>query len=541
MALDIFISYAHKDKKDVIPVIEDLRSCGYDVWYDGGIEAGEDWAGKIGATLESASLMLLFLTCHSIRSANVMREITFAQDHNIPIVTVQIGKVKISEELHRRLMANQMLDLYSYKTYSDLVAALRPALKRAGIVHGETNTIKNKKIPHRHRHLGLWIFLGLLCAAAVAVILPKLLFFTVPNVLGLQGNTAQSRVEDVGCPCILGMDYTEEEEYGYVYQQSCTGRVFRSTTVVLTQSLGPGTNLVDMPDTVGLAISQGIAKLVDVGMLRFVISAQVCPEFPVTFIADQSIPAGLRVSRENRPELTVSSAQETLDFTYGDQTLTIPTGSKFEVVVGSDGRLIFTPMPLSDITLDHTGEYAINNDKTIFADVMMKMDLTRQDTTPTGRYCGAITFDTTITNRDGNLVWKMLTKLFGNEDGIITAGIAVDPYLVDVKTFDKNTYETFVAQHTDGQGKPHNYLHPLYMATGESFTLSRETFATRALGLMSRYQELLNISLPRISGGTIYQPYAIVVDESGEVYVSLYGNAGSDRSWSVKGWARYGG
>ena len=541
MAFDVFISYAHKDKKDVIPVIEDLRSRGYDVWYDGGIEAGDDWAGKIGTTLESASLMLLFLTRHSVRSANVMREITFAQDHNIPIVTIQIGKVKISEELRRRLMVNQILTLYAYKTYGDLAAALRPALKKAGVVHGETNVAKNRKIPHRHRHLGLWFFLGLLCVAGAAVVIPKLLFLTVPNVLGLQGDAAQSRVEDVGCPCVLGMDYTDEEEYGYVYQQSCVGRVSRSATVVLTQSLGPGTNLIDMPDTVGLVVSEGIAKLVDVGILRFVISAQVCPELPVTFIADQSIPAGLRVSRENRPELTVSSGQENLKFSYGDQTFTIPADSKFEMTVGDDGCLTLTPMPLSDITLDHTGEYAINSAKTIFADVVMKMDISRQDTTAVGRYRGAITFDTTITNRDDNVVWKLLTKLFGSENGVITASIAVDPYEIDMKNFDRAAYEDFVARNTGGQGKPHHYSRPLYVATGESFTLSRETFATRALSLMSRYQDLFNISLPHISGNTVYQPYAIVVEEDGSVYVSLYGTDGTDRSWSVKGRAQFGG
>lgn len=40
----IFVSYAHKDKDIVYPVIEELQNRGYRIWYDEGIEASEEWA-----------------------------------------------------------------------------------------------------------------------------------------------------------------------------------------------------------------------------------------------------------------------------------------------------------------------------------------------------------------------------------------------------------------------------------------------------------------------------------------------------------------
>ena len=39
----IFISYARKDKDTVFPLLDALCSAGYHIWYDAGIQAGEDW------------------------------------------------------------------------------------------------------------------------------------------------------------------------------------------------------------------------------------------------------------------------------------------------------------------------------------------------------------------------------------------------------------------------------------------------------------------------------------------------------------------
>lgn len=45
----IFISYCHKDKAKVFPIIEQLAKDGFRVWYDEGIAPGEDWPEVIAA------------------------------------------------------------------------------------------------------------------------------------------------------------------------------------------------------------------------------------------------------------------------------------------------------------------------------------------------------------------------------------------------------------------------------------------------------------------------------------------------------------
>ena len=58
----IFISYAHKDKKRVLPVIAELQERGYAVWYDAGIEAGSEWPRIIAERLSGCAMMIAFVS-----------------------------------------------------------------------------------------------------------------------------------------------------------------------------------------------------------------------------------------------------------------------------------------------------------------------------------------------------------------------------------------------------------------------------------------------------------------------------------------------
>jgi hypothetical protein len=49
----IFISYSHKNKDVVLPVIEALQNSGYNVWFDIGIEAGSEWPEYIATHLRN--------------------------------------------------------------------------------------------------------------------------------------------------------------------------------------------------------------------------------------------------------------------------------------------------------------------------------------------------------------------------------------------------------------------------------------------------------------------------------------------------------
>ena len=77
----IFVSYAHKDKDIVYPVIEELQNRGYRRWYDEGIEASEEWAEIVAEKLYFAESVLFFISDNFCGSRNCKREVNFVVDN----------------------------------------------------------------------------------------------------------------------------------------------------------------------------------------------------------------------------------------------------------------------------------------------------------------------------------------------------------------------------------------------------------------------------------------------------------------------------
>lgn len=74
----IFVSYSHKDKKQVEPVIEALIRHGYRVWYDKGIEYSEPWAKVIAEHVKRCHIMIPFLTKNYLESDHCETELNYA-------------------------------------------------------------------------------------------------------------------------------------------------------------------------------------------------------------------------------------------------------------------------------------------------------------------------------------------------------------------------------------------------------------------------------------------------------------------------------
>ena len=77
----IFISYAHKDSEQVLPIIHRMQQSGYRVWMDLGIEVGTEWSNNIAAHLRDCSIFLAFISRHSVASENCLDEIAYAKSH----------------------------------------------------------------------------------------------------------------------------------------------------------------------------------------------------------------------------------------------------------------------------------------------------------------------------------------------------------------------------------------------------------------------------------------------------------------------------
>ncbi|MDT8414066.1 MAG: toll/interleukin-1 receptor domain-containing protein [Flavobacteriaceae bacterium] len=99
----IFISYAHANSEDVLEIIKKLTDAGLTIWYDAFIKPGSDWDTSIENAINSADVVLVFLSKAAIESKNVKQEYSFAIDEHKTIIPIFLESV----EAPFRLRLNQ--------------------------------------------------------------------------------------------------------------------------------------------------------------------------------------------------------------------------------------------------------------------------------------------------------------------------------------------------------------------------------------------------------------------------------------------------
>ena len=88
----IFISYAHKDKKEVLRYIDALEKHGFLVWFDRGVEAGSEWPEYIAQRLAGSMCVLSFISENFVDSTNCKQELTLAQELKKQQEREELGK-----------------------------------------------------------------------------------------------------------------------------------------------------------------------------------------------------------------------------------------------------------------------------------------------------------------------------------------------------------------------------------------------------------------------------------------------------------------
>jgi TIR domain len=99
----IFVSYSHKDGYQVFGDLAALRKRGYRIWYDEGIDPGNEWTDEIASALDRASLFLVFISEAAITSRNVRNEINFALTKDKPLVAVHLEDLQLPPGLELRM------------------------------------------------------------------------------------------------------------------------------------------------------------------------------------------------------------------------------------------------------------------------------------------------------------------------------------------------------------------------------------------------------------------------------------------------------
>lgn len=108
----IFVSYSHADSRIVYAEIERLHRLGFRIWYDEGIDPGNEWPDEVAKALNECSLFLVFISPRAGKSKNVRDEINFAINRSKQFIAVHLEETPLPEGLELRMGAVQAVMRY---------------------------------------------------------------------------------------------------------------------------------------------------------------------------------------------------------------------------------------------------------------------------------------------------------------------------------------------------------------------------------------------------------------------------------------------
>ena len=529
----VFISYAHKDKKVVSKALEAMDSCGINYWYDKGIKAGADWALNVGTKLNNAEAVILFLSKFSVRSKNVLREIDFARKNDIPIITIQLYPFKLPKNLEKSLSVNQFTLLKSFKTYKEFALSLSEGVKQYDVIGPAKTDYEDKKIHITRKRIFGSILLFLFILIIVAITAWKVFILDIPTVIGMETNPAEVHVSESGFDCAVTNGYSDEEDYGFIFKQNKTGSGIKNSTVIISQSLGPEVDLITVPELVGYHISEGVAKLVEAGMKTFVIEPIETKDFEIAYIAGQSIAPNFKVSSHNKMQLQVSSAPDTIIEILGQKIQL--NNKKLEIQLTDKNEVVVTPLMVFGISADYTETDPINEN--INATSHFLISVKREDTDYYGKYRGRFVMQTRLAG-DDSLVWKILQRTVGDENGI-SIQVKSESFSCKAEEYSDAKYKHFVEEVTGSSTNALKYKEPILMILGKEIILTDMSPLAKNLDWLYSLTTKFVFSIPKLDGDTLIQPYSIIVQKDGKVYVALYGRDGAQKAMEFHGDIKY--
>ena len=109
----IFISYPHKDKDLVYPVLSRMRDDGYRFWYDEGIDPGTEWDETIAGRIDESDYFIAFVSNNYVASDNCKDELNYARDLSKKCVLVYLEEVALTRGMAMRM--NRLQSVFKYK------------------------------------------------------------------------------------------------------------------------------------------------------------------------------------------------------------------------------------------------------------------------------------------------------------------------------------------------------------------------------------------------------------------------------------------
>ena len=122
-----FASYSHKNMKEVFGVIKKIADARFRIWYDEGIEPGNEWPEEVGKALTGCQLFLVFMSPAAMDSRNVRNEINFASSENKSIMVVFLQPTELSEGMKLQIGTVQFINKYEMNE-SEFVEKMKKVL-----------------------------------------------------------------------------------------------------------------------------------------------------------------------------------------------------------------------------------------------------------------------------------------------------------------------------------------------------------------------------------------------------------------------------
>jgi hypothetical protein len=125
MKTKLFISYAHKDSRQVQPVAQELSKLGFDVWIDSqDLQGGQLWSEGITRGIRECHYYILFISKASMKSDDVRREVDLAYSSKRKMILVRLDSAEIPVEMVYQTSGVQWLDIKNPDWILRLLVAL---------------------------------------------------------------------------------------------------------------------------------------------------------------------------------------------------------------------------------------------------------------------------------------------------------------------------------------------------------------------------------------------------------------------------------
>ena len=131
---EVFLSYSRDDQERVLQLAEKLRAAGVSLWIDqGAIDAASLWSEQIVNALESAKVLLLFVTESSVHSSNVAKEVMLVSERKGHILPVHLEPTVITPGLKYQLAGIQHIECFKERDSEVNLKAILRSLERLGV------------------------------------------------------------------------------------------------------------------------------------------------------------------------------------------------------------------------------------------------------------------------------------------------------------------------------------------------------------------------------------------------------------------------